>query len=162
MIDPDELAQYEYDVAPEIQVMSKTKRAPGSPAPATTPSSADQSYAAWDDRNTRRAARAHRNAEANSSLGLGGALQGAARYALLDIPEPVAAADTNFDRAITQEEFTSAAAARFQLLDRSHQGKISLAQLEMLRPIAPADGPRPKRNLDAPDTRVGNPLPPGS
>ena len=37
---------------------------------------------------------------------------------LLNIPEPVAAADTDFNRAITLEEFRQAAIERFQLLDR--------------------------------------------
>src|SRR5690348_14124341 len=32
-IDPDELAHYEWEIAPEIQVMSKTRRTPGEPAP---------------------------------------------------------------------------------------------------------------------------------
>ena len=33
-IDPDELDRYEWEVAPEIQVNSRTRRAPGQPAPA--------------------------------------------------------------------------------------------------------------------------------
>ena len=98
-------------------------------------------------------------AEQEVSLGLGGALQGAARYALLDMPEPVAAADTDFNRAITLDEFQSAARARFALLDRMHQGRLTLAQLEQLRP-SPTDR-RNRRERDAADTRIGNPLPPG-
>ena len=50
-----------------------------------------------------------RRDEAYASLGIGGGLQGAARYALLNIPEPVAAADTDFNRGITLEEFRQAA-----------------------------------------------------
>ena len=32
-IEPDELAHYEYEIAPDIQVMTKTKRNPDDPAP---------------------------------------------------------------------------------------------------------------------------------
>ena len=56
-----------------------------------------------------------------------GGPQGAARYALLNIPEPVAAADTNFDRAISRNEFRQAAIARFELLDTGHTGRLALA-----------------------------------
>ena len=31
-IDPDEITHYEYEIAPEIQVMSRTRRPPGQPA----------------------------------------------------------------------------------------------------------------------------------
>jgi hypothetical protein len=76
----------------------------------------------------------------------------------LNIPEPVAAADTNFDRGISLAEFRDAAIARFALLDSGHSGRLSLRQLEALRPVITADGRR-KRPKDAPDNRVGNPLP---
>ena len=32
-IDPDELAHYEWEIAPDIQVMARTRRAPGEAAP---------------------------------------------------------------------------------------------------------------------------------
>jgi len=156
-IDPDELAAYEYDVAPDVQVMSRTKRAPGTPAPVAKPRD-DEAMLELSDKQQRRERR-KREAEQEASLGLGGALQGAARYALLDIPEPVAAADTDFNRAITLDEFRSAAIGRFALLDRGHQGQLTLAELEALRPAIPAR--RAKRDPDARDTRIGNPLPRG-
>ena len=154
-IDPDELAHYEWEIAPDIQVMSRTRRAPGQPSPASRQSDAE----GGQDRD--RGRERQRAAEDTASLGLGGALQGAARYALLNIPEPVAAADTNFDRSITLEEFRQAALSRFQLLDRTNEGKLVLEQLEALRPAAPAGGPHPRRDRSAVDTRVGNPVPPG-
>ena len=157
-IDPDELAQYEYEVAPDVQVMSTTKRPPGSP-PLAKPKATDEPALPPSDKQERRERR-QREAEQEASLGLGGALQGAARYALLDIPEPVAAADIDFNRAITLDEFKAAAISRFTLLDRAHQNRFTLAQLEALRPT-PADARRgAKRDKDAPDTRIGNPLPP--
>jgi Ca2+-binding EF-hand superfamily protein len=157
-IDPDELAQYEYDIAPEIQVNSRTKRLPGQPAPVVRQAD-DDAYGDLDDRGDRKQRR-RRQAEDDASLGIGGALQGAARYALLNIPEPVAAADADFNRAITLEEFEQAAIERFQLLDHSHQGKLTLLQLEAM-PHAPMENERHKRDDKATDARIGSPLPLG-
>jgi hypothetical protein len=151
-IDPDELAHYEWEVAPDIQVMARTRRAPGQPAPTMREGGADDG----DSRADRR----RRDAQTDSTLGLGGALQGAARYSLLDMPEPVAAADTDFNGVITLEEFRAAAMARFHLLDRANAGKLTLAELELLRPVLPSEGNRPKRKRDAIDPRIGDPLPP--
>jgi len=161
-IDPDELAQYEYDIAPDVQVMSRTRRPPGAPAPAVKRHSPDDPDTVIDaDEGSRRDRRRDRVQEEDSSLGIGGALQGAARYGLLDMPEPVAAADADFNRAITLEEFKTAARARFQLLDRAHRNLLTLAELEAMRPVIPANGHHAKRNPNAPDVRLGNPLPPG-
>jgi Ca2+-binding EF-hand superfamily protein len=157
-IDPDELANYEYEIAPEIQVNSRTKRVAGQPAAAMQQSDLDD----WDrDDDHSRERRHRRGDDADSSLGIGGALQGAARYALLNIPEPVAAADADFNRAITLAEFRQAAVERFALLDRTHQGRVSLAQLEAMPHAPKADAKHPKLDEKAPDTRVGNPLPAG-
>jgi hypothetical protein len=142
-IDPDELAHYEYDVAPDIQVMSKTRRAPG--VAASKPEKSKRRRRPGDEID-------------DSALAIGGGLQGGARYGLLNMPEPVAAADTDFDRGISLAEFRQAAAARFALLDRVHAGRLSLAQLQAMRPVITAEG-RSKRSKDAPDARVGNPFP---
>ena len=87
--------------------------------------------------------------------------QGGARYALLNIPEPVAAADADFNRGISLAEFRQAAVERFALLDRAHQGRISFQQLAAMRPALPVAGQKFKRPKEANDTRVGSPLPPG-
>ena len=140
-IDPTELGFYETEVAPEIQVTARTMPAPGSPRP-----------------------KKHRGPAGavsfDSLMGTGGALQGGARYALLNIPEPVAAADTDFDRGVSLAEFRIAAARRFQLLDASRLGRISLTQLEGIRQVAL--GRKPRSGEDAPDQRVGNGLPDGN
>jgi len=96
-------------------------------------------------------------------MSMEGGLQGAARYALLNIPEPVAAADADLNRAISLPEFKQAALERFKLIDMRHAGRISLQDLETIRTAALADvGKRgKKRKEDALDTRVGVPLPPG-
>jgi hypothetical protein len=138
--------------------MSKTRRPPGQLAP--TVKERDSGDVDAGDRPRSGGRRKDRDDD-DSALGIGGALQGAARYSLLNIPEPVAAADTDFNRAITLDEFRAAAIERFQLLDTAHQGRLTLAQLEAWLPRLPPDGHRPKRNPDAPDVRIGNPLPPG-
>jgi hypothetical protein len=151
---PDEIAQYEYDVAPEIQVMSKTRRAPGRPA--VIPAQRES-----DDADRARRRHGPDDEDYYGSLGMGGALQGAARYSLLNLPEPVAAADTDLNRSITLQEFRQAAVDRFQLLDKAHQGRITLAQLEAMPHVPTKDGRKHKFDLEAPDTRIGAPLPSG-
>ena len=153
-IDPDELARYEWEVAPDIQVMANMRRAPGEPKPAAQQGDSDREHGHERERQRRH--------EEDASLGIGGALQGAARYSLLNIPEPVAAADTAFDRGVSLEEFKAAAVARFQLLDRAHQGKLTLSQLEALLPAVRTAGSQHKHRDNQPDARVGNPLPPGN
>lgn len=64
--------------------------------------------------------------------------EGASRYALLDLPEPVIAADADFDRAVSAAEFRAAAAERFAALDRDRDGRIMRSELEPLPPPAPA------------------------
>jgi Ca2+-binding EF-hand superfamily protein len=169
-IDPDELVHYEWTVAPEIQVNSRLRRAraPGEkPAKAESDRDSDDSWPS-DDGEMRR--ERHGGDEGEMRRGKHGRSddpmdhgpQGAARYALLNIPEPVAAADADFNRAITLAEFKDAALERFQLLDRNHQGKVTLAELEAMLPKLPPPGTKIKHKPDEPDTRVGEPLPPGN
>lgn len=54
---------------------------------------------------------------------------GAGRYGYLAIPEPVIYADTNFDRAVSRREFATAADARFRMLDRNGDGRITRDEL---------------------------------
>jgi Ca2+-binding EF-hand superfamily protein len=146
-IDPDELTHYEWTVAPEIQVNSRLRiaRMPGEAAvKADAASGGDDS-----DRGERR-----RTSGRNTDYGP----QGAARYALLNIPEPVAAADADLNRSITLQEFKQAALDRFQLLDKQHTGKLTLQELEAMKPVL--TGKRPKHRDDDPDERIGVPLPP--
>src|SRR5579884_3043471 len=77
-IDPDELNHYEWDVAPEIQVNSRTRRRPGEAVPLAAANGNDEDL---------RGKRHRRSDDGDSALGLNGALQGAARYGLLNIPE---------------------------------------------------------------------------
>ena len=140
-IDPDELVHYEWTVAPEIQLNSRLRKARASGESVKTDD--EQSD---EDREKRR----------NLDQGR----QGAARYGLLNLPEPVAAADADLDRAISLQEFRQAALDRFRLLDTAHADRLSLQQLEALRAAALQERDRGKHRKNAEDMRIGVPLPP--
>jgi Ca2+-binding EF-hand superfamily protein len=150
-IDPDELVRYEWQVAPEIQVNTKRRRARGE-------SAGDEGRDSLGTDQTKdeqgRRARLERQAADNGP-------QGAARYTLLNIPEPVAAADADLNRGISRQEFRQAAIERFNMLDKTHVGRLGLEQLRALLPPPPGKG-KQKPSKDAADTRIGQPLPPGS
>jgi Ca2+-binding EF-hand superfamily protein len=148
-IDPDELVRYEWTVAPEIQVNSRLRRAR---APGEAPPKAD-AEARTDEHPERRDRDRYK---------MDYGPQGAGRYALLNLPEPVAAADADLNRAITLQEFRQAALDRFALLDKTHQGRLSLQELEALKPVLSSNGKPPKHRDNDPDNRIGIPLPPGN
>jgi hypothetical protein len=64
--------------------------------------------------------------------------EGAARYSLLNEPEPVANADADVDGQVTAEEWKRATARRFAHLDRNHTGKLILSDL-----LLPPDAKKP-------------------
>ena len=152
-IDPDELVAYEWELAPEIQVNSRARRARGEPPPKVDKRAEERRDDIDDDAATKGWTRG-REREAN--LGP----QGAARYALINMPEPVAAADADFNRVVTLEEFRQAAAERFAILDTKHQGRLDLEGLRALLPPSPALAKHQKPAKDKNDTRVGSGLPP--
>lgn len=63
---------------------------------------------------------------------------GAGRFSYLDIPQPIASADSNFNRGTSLAEMTAAAQQRFAILDTNHDGNLTLAELPDTR-----RGPRP-------------------
>jgi hypothetical protein len=148
-VDPDEIRTYEWEIAPEIQVNSDWRRKRGEPAPQPRRGKDEDS----GDIVQKRVHDPHDGYQVNG-------LQGAARYGLLNIPQPVAAADADFNRVITLAEFRQAAAYRFGLLDGEKRGRITLAELEARLPARPKGKPARVRK-DAIDPRVGLPLPQG-
>ena len=159
-IDPEEINVYETEVTTEVQVDSKWKRsrqelAEAKPAGAKAPEPSRPHHGhgsgPWGPGDN----------------GIDGyqiyGLQGAARYGLLNIPEPVAGADADFNRSITLEEFRRAAAQRFQLLDSKNVGRLAIQDLEPLLPTRPK-GKKLRKfpNEDPRDQRVGLPLPEGN
>ncbi|WP_016746467.1 hypothetical protein [Rhizorhabdus wittichii] len=112
---PDEVSAYEQDVAPEIRLY---QRRPERPADGGVKD---------DDRDRSRPAK-RRGGRRGAGAGYDGAI-GAGRYAFLNIPNPVAAADSDLNRAITAQEFRAAAADRFADLDPQQTKALSFAQL---------------------------------
>ena len=56
-------------------------------------------------------------------------LEGAARYSLINEPQPVRGADLNLDWKVTAEEWAKSAGRRFALLDPKDTSKLTLANL---------------------------------
>ena len=135
-IEPDEMRVYEWELASEIQVNSQWRRARGEPRDSAKPASARSGY---DPHG----------------------LQGAARYGLLNMPQPVASADVDLNRAVTLAEFQRASAERFAILDKRGTRQLRLTELQAMRPIRalhrkPAAPPK-----DGRDARIGIPVPIG-
>jgi len=151
-IDPDELKIYEWEIAPDIQVNSNWKRPRGQAATQGAKSEPSSNQPPLDG-SWRRKNDQHDGYRTDG-------LQGAGRYGLLNIPQPVAGADADFNRAITLIEFRQAASIRFRLLDSRGQGRITLPELEARLPVRP-EGRRAKRRKDEVDSRIGLPLPEG-
>lgn len=59
----------------------------------------------------------------------GGVYDGAPAYSLLNVSEPVASADADFDGKITLQEFLQAADRRFDQLDKARSGYLTLDAL---------------------------------
>lgn len=118
----DEIHRYEWVVAPEIQVgWSPRIRRAGKSVDAG-PESGMQAESDDDGNDS--------PAPDDPLMGL----EGAGKFGLLNIPEPVTAADTDLDHVITAAEFSAEASHRFTLLDTNQDRRLDLAELEALRP----------------------------
>jgi len=103
---PDEVGHYEAVIAPETSIYS----------------------AHSDDFIYNRSRREQDRGAMADSRDYGGPM-GAGRYAWLNVPEPVAAADADVDRVVTRDEFATAAASTFNRLDVLNRGKLRLSDL---------------------------------
>ncbi len=124
IIDGAELGHYEQDVAPEILPKIESLHADEGMDPSLT--FGDQN----NTDNRRQGDSPHRHGSSRAPTpprGIG--VQGAAIYSLINTPEPVAAADAQFDGRITQAEFAVAADRRFDLLDKTAVGYLTLTDL---------------------------------
>jgi Ca2+-binding EF-hand superfamily protein len=151
-IDPDEITHYEDVIAPQIRT--------GFGANFIVPAGAGDGSQAGGGRGGHGGGGRHHGGGGKWGGGARGGddqPQGAARFGLLDLPEPVAAADADFNRGVSRDEFRKAAQLRFQALDVDRQGRLTLAVLETLRPAPPA---RPNKNPDA-EPAVGPDSDPG-
>ncbi len=122
VIDGAELSAYEQDTAPEIlpRVVGLTAR-DMPPLPANNQSEREE--------------QARTRGQPDEPRRLGPAISGAAFFGLLPEDEPVASNDADFDGKITLAEATAAARRRFDLLDKTHHGRLDRAEL----PKTPAE-----------------------
>ena len=67
--------------------------------------------------------------QAPARKGSGPTYEGAAPYSLINEPQPVSGADTDFNQRISLAEFRKAANERFDLLDKKHLGYLTLTDL---------------------------------
>jgi hypothetical protein len=72
--------------------------------------------------------------QAGGPVAVGAGREGAARFSLLNEPEPLLAADADVDGKVSLKEWTRATARRFAALDKDHSGRLTL---EKLRPQKP-------------------------
>ncbi|MCA1935909.1 MAG: hypothetical protein LDL37_10670 [Asticcacaulis sp.] len=96
---------YETELAPEITGFSPLVAQPKNPRPS------DES---------------DKTAAANRYVK---SVQGAAQFSLINEPQPIRAADANFDYRITTEEWARATSQRFRLLDANKDGKLTVDEL---------------------------------
>jgi hypothetical protein len=76
-------------------------------------------------------------------------VDGAGAYGILNLPEPVSGADQDFDGKVTRDEWLAAAKARFRMLDKNGDGRVTLAELPLTRVqrLATETPKAPKRGL---------------
>lgn len=98
---PEEVAAYEENIAPEVRLYQPRGEKP---------------------------AKRDRKAAPSGAVNYGGAI-GAGRFAFFNIPNPVASADADINRAVDRAEFLAAAAERFRLLDPQQKKALGLADL---------------------------------
>lgn len=143
VVDPDEVTYYEKVVAPEIVAAFRPDSGEGPAPPAQGQGAGGHSgghgggrgggrpggmgggggRGGNDSRGEGRSASGDRPARAADQP------QGAAWFSFMGEPEPVAAADGDFDGRITLKEFLKAADERYALLDPQARGFIVLAEL---------------------------------
>jgi hypothetical protein len=130
-IGPDEIRNYEWAIAPEIQVGPGSRQAVDVASDDEGPQSTGPGAGGGQRRYmSRRGGGGGGTAGDDPYHGL----EGAGRFGLLNIPEPVADADTDLDYFVTQQEWIAAAARRFDLLDANRDGRLTLAELQTQRP----------------------------
>ncbi len=142
-IDPDEITHYEEVVAPEVRTGEHYDLA--SLEGSDRESEANAGGGRGGHRRTR-----NEGEHKGFFRGVPDPHQGAGKYGLLDLPEPVISADTDFDRGVSLAEFRAAALARFLALDLDHKGYLTLPELEEIRPAPPPTGNPPETSSGSP------------
>lgn len=116
-----EISAYEQNIAPEILPrIARLTEKDIPPLPSTDP----------DENRRRQAQEAQEQAASGQETRPQAPLMaGAAVFSVTHEPEPVAAADADFDGKVTLAEWNAAARRRFEMLDLDHDGRITRAEL---------------------------------
>ncbi len=109
---PDEVYGYEENVVPEVRLYQRRIEPAADAKPAA------------EEKDKPRPKKPKRN-QPNPYDGV----LGAGRYSFLNIPNPVASADDDINRAVSAREFGAAAAERFRDLDSAQNKALMFAQL---------------------------------
>ena len=162
-IDPEELARYENEIAPEVQVgMQMHERAGFGRGGGFGGGGGWGGGGGGGHRGGggRGGYGGHGGGERESRPGPNGGfdegLEGAGRYSFINIPEPVISADADLNRGVSRAEFAAAAGRRFVMLDTNHDGRLTRDELPPL-PVRHAG--KPKKRKGGPIPREGEPLP---
>ncbi len=149
MIDGAEVENYENNIAPEIlPPIGRLHEGEGF----------DANLDLNDQRNTenpRNNARRGGGQARAPRAPKGETTQGAALFSLLNQPEPVSAADTDFNGQVTLAEFLAAADRHFDRLDTKEQGYLTLAGLPKT-PVQDAIEQQAKQKARQKGRRSGN------
>jgi len=140
VIDGFELQHYERDVVPEIAVLN-FDAGPTAGRPAR--SGGGRRGGGGRGRGRDGGSGSEPPAAPQDTRAPAAGLEGAARYGLINEPEPIAAADAELDGKVTLAEWMAITDRRFAKLDRQKTGKLTREGL--LHP-----GPRPKEAPKAP------------
>jgi len=105
-IDPQEMANYENNIAPEIKL-----------------------YQPDQDPRPRNRQQKHDAKQAAKQRSDYVAPYGAGRYASLNIPEPIVSADLDLNRGVSRAELATVAASRFPALDTASRGYLTYETL---------------------------------
>lgn len=119
----NEIERYEQEVAPEVQSGIDSDRG-FHPRDLEAPGGS----ASEDDGNGPRSADVGRSSAIESDL-KSERPSGGGRYGLINIPEPVASMDVDFNGSVSRVEAQAAARRRFALLDPDAKGALTLADL---------------------------------
>lgn len=128
-IAPLEVARYEQEILPEMQSRIGGGFSPGMRMGGIR----GGSHGGMGGERGRGGRGAGRGGRGGDMAGRMAMMSGAARFGLLPIAHPVMDADLNFNRGVSLQEFTQAAARRFAMLDTAHIGRLTLDQLVQLR-----------------------------
>jgi Ca2+-binding EF-hand superfamily protein len=128
-IDPGDINRYESAIVPEIRMMG-AGRSTSNARIAKIPNGGTMGD--YQSGRTRSASAVADSGALGRVLKSGPdeGLKGAGWLGLLNIPQPITSADSNFNRGISESEFLKAASTRFVLLDTDRNGSLSLDELQ--------------------------------